>query len=115
MRRHVFEHNGLGDGAVSALVSGARALLMPSHAEGFGLPPAEALALGTPAIVGDLPVYREVLGNNPVYLNTHDMYSWANEILEFARGRNRGPTAASGGVPELPTWQAHFDLVFKAL
>lgn len=110
---HVFEWNALGDRAVAAMVAGARALLMPSLAEGFGLPPGEALALGTPVIVSNLPVYREFLGNNPVYVNGSDMYSWANEILGALPGRGRGQSAARVEVTELPTWQDHFDLIFK--
>lgn len=112
---HVFEHGALPDGPAAAIVQQARALLMPSLAEGFGLPPAEALALGTPVIATDLPVYREFLGNNPVYLNGSEMYSWANEILGFARGRARKHTAAHKEATALPTWQEHFDLVFKVI
>lgn len=41
------------------LLTGATALLYPSLYEGFGLPPHEARAVGTPALVSDLPVLRE--------------------------------------------------------
>jgi len=111
--RHIFELPDLDDAAVGALLAGARALLMPSLAEGFGLPPAEALALGTPAIVNDLPVYREVLGNNPVYANVADRYSWAETILDLARADSKNQRAAEGAGFALPTWQEHFNLVLK--
>jgi len=111
--RHVFEFNTLGDGAVAALVEGARALLMPSIMEGYGLPVAEALALGTPVLANDLPVYREAFGNNPVYADIADMYSWAKKILEFAEADTKGQRAAGGAGIQIPTWQEHFNLVLK--
>ena len=111
--RYLHEMPNLDDSAVAALITGAQALLMPSVVEGFGLPPAEALALGTPALVNDLPVYREVLGNNPVYLPVTDMYSWAEKILELARADRKERKAAVGEASWLPTWQEHFNLVLK--
>ena len=47
------------------LLTRARALLMPSFAEGFGMPVIEALQLGTPVIATDLPVFREIAGDIP--------------------------------------------------
>lgn len=111
--KHVFELSGLTDGAVSAMVSEARALLMPSYYEGFGLPVGEALALGTPALVNDLAVYRETLGNNPIYAKVDDMYSWAERILDLARAEKNKSKAADGAAAALPTWQDHFNLVLK--
>ena len=48
---------------LDALYAGALAVVLPSWLEGFGLPPVEGLAAGAPAIVSDLPVLREVLGD----------------------------------------------------
>jgi glycosyltransferase involved in cell wall biosynthesis len=52
---------GLGhvsDSELHALYAGAEAVVLPSHLEGFGLPPREAAAHGTPAIVSDIPTLR---------------------------------------------------------
>lgn len=48
---------------LARIVAGARALVMPSRDEGFGLPALEALATGTAVIVSDIPALREVTGD----------------------------------------------------
>ena len=50
------------DSALPMLYSGARAVLHIALHEGFGLPPVEAQACGTPVIVSNIPVLHEVLG-----------------------------------------------------
>ena len=52
------------DDEVRAIVAGAAVLAFPSSAEGFGLPPLEAFAAGVPVVASDLPVTREVLGDD---------------------------------------------------
>lgn len=49
------------DDDLAAIYSGAHALVFPSDDEGFGLPPIEALACGTPVAACDVPALREVL------------------------------------------------------
>jgi len=51
------------DETVYAFMAHARALVYPSRFEGFGFPPLEAMALGTPVVAGDTPALREVLGD----------------------------------------------------
>jgi glycosyltransferase involved in cell wall biosynthesis len=46
-----------------ALYAGARVLLYPSFAEGFGLPPLEAMATGTPVVASAAASLPEVLGD----------------------------------------------------
>ncbi len=52
----------LDGAALRSVVAHAAALCFPSIYEGFGLPPLEALAAGTPVVASDLPALREVLG-----------------------------------------------------
>ncbi|MGC9222160.1 MAG: glycosyltransferase family 4 protein [Solirubrobacteraceae bacterium] len=49
------------DEHLAAIYTGAKALVMPSADEGFGLTPIEALACGTPVAACDVPALREVL------------------------------------------------------
>ncbi len=49
------------DDELAAIYTGAHALVFPSDDEGFGLPPVEALACGTPVAAFDVPALREVL------------------------------------------------------
>ena len=107
----VLELPDLPDGAVAALVSRARALLLPSHAEGFGLPAAEAAALGVPVLCNDLPVYREFLGDHPLALPVSRPDLWRAAVEAFATGA-APPRPAP---PPLPTWEAHFAAVLSHL
>jgi alpha-1,3-rhamnosyl/mannosyltransferase len=51
----------VSDDELAAIYTGAHALVFPSDDEGFGLPPVEALACGTPVAASDVPALREVL------------------------------------------------------
>ena len=102
--------HGLPDGAVAALVAQARALLAPSLAEGFGLPPVEAASLGTPVIATDLAVTRELLGNKAVYLPATDLYPWIETIVRQAA---LPQIDGKKTVWQAPTWDAHFKTVLS--
>ncbi|MFH1340393.1 MAG: glycosyltransferase family 1 protein [Pseudomonadota bacterium] len=51
------------------LIGDAHGLIMPSFAEGFGVPIIEALAAGTPVLCSDIPVFREVAGEFADYFD----------------------------------------------
>ena len=63
----------VGDDDLSAIYSGARALVFPSDDEGFGLPPVEALACGTPVVACDVPALREVLADRATFVAPGDL------------------------------------------
>lgn len=110
--KYVFYHGPLADEGVSEHLHAAGSLLYPTYAEGFGLPPWEALAHGTMPICSDLLVLKELLGERAVYLNAQDVYSWAETIKK----RISGTLVISDRMdPQAPTWQEHFERVAAAL
>ncbi|MDX6696648.1 MAG: hypothetical protein QOE65_45 [Solirubrobacteraceae bacterium] len=61
------------DSDLAAIYTGAHALVFPSDDEGFGLPPVEALACGTPVAATDVAAVREVLGDRATWVHAGDM------------------------------------------
>lgn len=60
----------LGDAQLRQVAARAQAMIIPSRDEGFGLPMAEAAALGLPVIARDIPVFREVAGDQPFWFGS---------------------------------------------
>ncbi|MCA0405021.1 MAG: glycosyltransferase family 4 protein [Proteobacteria bacterium] len=95
LKRRVVFAEGLASPALADLMAGARATLMPSFAEGFGLPPVEGLAMGVPAVLSDIPAHREAAGAFGRYLSPTQAGPWidaVNTLLsseEAARERMR--------------------------
>ena len=59
-----------------AIKDSLKRLIYPSIDEGFGIPPIEAMASGTPVIVSDIPVFHEVLGDAAIYVEPENLDSW---------------------------------------
>jgi glycosyltransferase involved in cell wall biosynthesis len=67
---------------VPELIKHSRVMVFPTWCESFGLPLAEALAMGAPAVAADIPACREVGGDAAVYYATGDAHSLADRIDE---------------------------------
>jgi glycosyltransferase involved in cell wall biosynthesis len=70
----------VSDEELCVLLTGAEALLYPSRYEGFGLPPLESAACGTPALVSDLPVLRESTRGLATFVPAGDVDAWARAL-----------------------------------
>ena len=67
-----------------ALYSMARGFLFPSHYEGFGLPPLEAMSCGTPAIVSNRSSLPEVVGGGGLHVNLDDTKALSDAMRRLA-------------------------------
>lgn len=68
------------DDGIVRLFSGAKAFVFPSFAEGFGLPPLEAMASGVPVVCSDIPVFREVYGDAALCVDPNRVESIAEGV-----------------------------------
>ena len=81
------------DDDLAAIYTGARALILASTDEGFGLTPVEALACGTPVAACDVPAVREVLGGQVELTAPDDLDALV-----------RAAETATRPAPVLPAW-----------
>lgn len=113
----VVETGALPDDDIARLLTGARALLFPSFAEGYGLPLVEALDAGVPVIASDLTVFREIGQGVPDLLPPDDVDGWLDAIMAYAAP---GSAARAAQMQRLqgfhaPDWDGHFRRVMPFL
>ena len=83
--------------ALACLYSGAALVVQPSLAEGFGLPPLEAMACGVAVLSSDAGSLPEVLGDVAVYLPPVDPAAWATGVLALLSDGQRRTALGSRG------------------
>ncbi|MGE0258814.1 MAG: glycosyltransferase [Alphaproteobacteria bacterium] len=113
LRGTVIELNAAPDAALVPLLRGARGLLLPSFAEGFGFPVIEALQLGVPVLCSDIAALREIGGAVPEFLDPLDGPGWRAAILDYAAPKSPRRAAQlarlAGWSP--PRWDGYFAAV----
>ncbi len=74
----------LTDDELVKTIQNSLALVQPSKSEGFGLTAIEAMAVGTPTIVSNLPVFKEIYQNAPLFFdpNSSDELTQNIKLLE---------------------------------
>lgn len=109
----VEERGHCSDAELAGLVAGALAVLLPSQAEGFGIPVVEALAAGTPVIASDIPALVEVGQGVPAYLPANDPAAWAAMVDAYSLPGSLARADQMARIAEFRpfTWAAHFTAV----
>lgn len=110
LRGFVSEHSRCSDGELATYLRHACALLFPSFEEGYGMPLVEALSTGVPVLASALPVFREIAGDIPEYIDPLDGIAWRRMILDYGAPdsalRSAQLCRMAGYRP--PTWPEHF-------
>jgi glycosyltransferase involved in cell wall biosynthesis len=73
------------DEELAAVYSGATAFLFPSLAEGFGIPPLEAMQCGIPVVASNTTSMPEVIGDAGLLLPPTDRDAWCQTILQVTQ------------------------------
>jgi len=89
VRERVEWRRAVSEAELAQLYAEAKLFLWPSYAEGYGLPPLEAMRAGVPVIASDRTSLPEVLGNGAVLVDPDD----GAALLEGARALLEDPTA----------------------
>jgi alpha-1,3-rhamnosyl/mannosyltransferase len=85
------------DAELAWLYANATIMLFPSLYEGFGSPLVEALQQGVPAVVSDIPAFREIADGAARFVPPHSPEAWAAEVRRLlADGDERVRLAAAG-------------------
>ncbi len=83
MRHRIITPGFVPDELMSALYQGAELFVFPSLYEGFGFPPLEAMAMGTPVIAADASCLPEILGDAAKYFEAGNVTSLADAMTEL--------------------------------
>ena len=106
---------GLDRRALAALYRRAALVLLPSEAEGFGLPVIEALACGSMVVASDIPVLREVGGPGAVYCPVADFPRWVETVKRLlANPASAPPVAVRLERARTFSWETHARTIFHA-
>jgi glycosyltransferase involved in cell wall biosynthesis len=106
MARLVF-HDGVSDAEYQELLGEATALVSASLDEGFGIPLVESMGAGTPVVVSDIAVFREIGGEAALYAPPRDPAAFAHAIAALEHPEEWAHRSrASRAQAETFSWEA---------
>ena len=110
----IFWIEDASDEYLDRLYDASVCLVSASYGEGFGLPLIEAAQKGIPLVVRDIPVFREVAGDNAFYFSDITAQGFADRVLQWRSLRDAGQHPVSGGLRYL-TWFESAEMLMDKL
>ena len=113
---HVIFHNGVSDDEYEKLLANNAILASASLDEGYGIPVAEAMNMGVPAVISNMPVFHEVGANGALYFDPHSPKSFAEAVkkLDDKKVREAQVKKAYAHVGTF-SWDASAQALLKAI
>ena len=93
---NIIFYNGVSDQKYAELLAHRAALVSASLDEGFGVPVVEALSIGVPAVISNIPVFHEVAAGGALYFEPLDPKDFAHKVKELDNKSTRDQVIAHG-------------------
>ncbi|PQZ98128.1 mannosyltransferase [Arthrobacter sp. MYb224] len=77
-------HGGVSDEEYANLLASCTALVTLSREEGYGLPLVEAMSAGTPVVVTDMPIFREVAQEAALFADPDSEEAFAQQVQKLS-------------------------------
>ena len=117
--QHIHFTGFVDDEDLPTIYSGASWFVFPTKYEGFGIPPLESMACGTPVISSDAASMPEVLGNSAIYFENNSFDSLNQKVkIALSMSENEKQKLISRGLQQVKrfSWKneaAKLNEVFK--
>jgi glycosyltransferase involved in cell wall biosynthesis len=109
-------HNGVSDETYAQLLADRGVLVSASLYEGYGLPVAEGLALGVPAVISNLPIFHEVAAGGAQYFDPTNPRAFADAVGTLNDQVVREQLVAAGTAHiRTFSWQASAQALLNAI
>ena len=108
------QKRGISREELAGVYSNAMAVVVPSLAEGFGIPVIEALACGAPVVASDLPVLREVGFEGVRFCSLTDVNEWTRALEELCATGARPSAEIRARICARYTWQMQAQIIGDA-
>ncbi len=113
--KNLFWFEGPSDEVLDILYSKSTCLIQASFIEGFGLPIIEAAKKGTPLIVRDIPIFREVTENHALFFKNSKDPAVIVEVIEKWFDLYKKKSLPNARNIHIPSWKEASEKILEII
>lgn len=114
--KNVIFHGGVSDEQYAKLLADRALQVSASLIEGYGLPIAEAMTLGVPSVISDMPIFHEVGGDGALYFDSGDPEDFASKIKEASKlDKYQALSKKSKDISKKFSWESSAKILLKTM